>query len=63
MEGVSTEVILGGIPLRDQISALENPAPIIVGTPGRVLSLAKRGALKLGSLKKFILDECDKMLE
>jgi len=35
---------------------------IVVGTPGRVLDLVKRGYLDLKNLKFFILDECDKML-
>ena len=36
---------------------------IVIGTPGRVLSLANDKVLDLKSLKFFILDECDKMLE
>ena len=36
---------------------------VIVGTPGRVLQLVKRGDLNLSNLKIFVLDECDKMLE
>jgi len=39
-----------------------NPPHIVVGTPGRVLDLVKRGYLDLKNLKFFILDECDKML-
>lgn len=40
----------------------KNPPHIVVGTPGRVLDLANRGALKFNNLKFFVLDECDKML-
>jgi len=40
-----------------------NAPHIIVGTPGRILHLAKDGTLKLDNLKMFILDECDKVLE
>jgi len=36
---------------------------VAVGTPGRILQLAKESALKLGNLKHFIMDECDQMLE
>ena len=34
-----------------------------MGTPGRILHLAKDKSLNLDNLKMFILDECDKVLE
>ena len=40
-----------------------NSPHIIVGTPGRILHLAKDKSLNLENLKMFILDECDKVLE
>ncbi|KAG0090785.1 Suppressor of the cold-sensitive snRNP biogenesis mutant brr1-1 [Podila epicladia] len=36
---------------------------ILVGTPGRVLALIREKTLKLGNVKHFVLDECDKMLD
>lgn len=62
---VKTEVIYGGVPKSEHVAMLENPEKvphIVVGTPGRVLDLVKSGHLKLNKLKKFILDECDKMV-
>ena len=35
----------------------------MVGTPGRLLDLVKRGLLKLEKLRFFVVDECDKVLE
>lgn len=35
---------------------------MIVGTPGRILSLVKTGALKLDKLRYFVIDECDNVL-
>jgi ATP-dependent RNA helicase UAP56/SUB2 len=35
----------------------------VIGTPGRTLALVKQKKLKLGNLKRFVLDECDQMLE
>jgi len=35
---------------------------VVVGTPGRILSLVKTGALKLDKLKYFVIDECDNVL-
>jgi ATP-dependent RNA helicase UAP56/SUB2 len=34
-----------------------------VGTPGRILGLTRDKDLNLKSVRHFILDECDKMLE
>ena len=36
---------------------------IVVGTPGRLLELVQSGDLKLGNVKHFVIDECDKILE
>ena len=36
---------------------------IVVGTPGRLEALVREKRLRLGNLKMFVLDECDKMLD
>jgi superfamily II DNA/RNA helicase len=41
----------------------KTPPTILVGTPGRILALARGEHLPLANLKHFVLDECDKMLE
>lgn len=60
-----TEVIYGGVPINEHITLLKGlkKPHIIVGTPGRVLALVKKGDLDLSNLQIFVLDECDKMLE
>ena len=66
LPGVRTEVFYGGVPMtkNEEILKDADKAPhIVVGTPGRVLDLVNRRTLKLGNLKHFVLDECDKMLE
>ena len=65
MTTIRTEVILGGEPIEKQKKLLKGPtAPhIVVGTPGRILHLAKDKSLNLDNLKMFILDECDRVLE
>jgi ATP-dependent RNA helicase UAP56/SUB2 len=61
---VKSAVFLGGIPERENIKTLREVQPsVVIGTPGRILSLIDAGHLKLESLKHFVLDECDKMLE
>jgi len=57
-------VFFGGIPIEQHRKLLEESTPtIVVGTPGRVLQLVNEKALKLDKLKRFVLDECDQMLE
>jgi len=61
---VKVKVFFGGIAIRQHKQLLETDCPnIVIGTPGRVLQLAKEKSLKLDHLKRFILDECDQMLE
>jgi len=64
LKGIKTMVMFGGIPEKQHIDYLKDNKPhIVVGTPGRVLALAKKKVLKLDKVKHFVLDECDKMLE
>jgi len=61
---VKTAVFFGGHPIAEHRKTLkEDPPHIVIGTPGRVLGLAKEGALNLNQVKFFVLDECDKMLD
>uniref|UniRef100_A0A915E276 RNA helicase n=1 Tax=Ditylenchus dipsaci TaxID=166011 RepID=A0A915E276_9BILA len=63
MPDVKVGVFFGGMPIRKDEGILrESPPHIVVGTPGRLLSLAQSGALKLKKVKYFILDECDRMI-
>jgi ATP-dependent RNA helicase UAP56/SUB2 len=59
-----TLTIIGGENISEQIEKIKNDKPnIIVATPGRVLSLIKKNLLETSSIKVFIIDECDKMLQ
>lgn len=55
--------VYGGQPIGPQIRALERGTHIVVGTPGRVLDHIRRGTINLSSVKFFILDEADRMLD
>jgi len=64
LPAVEVKVFFGGVPVRQHKEMLKAATPhIVVGTPGRILQLVKEKNLKIGSLKRFILDECDQMLE
>ena len=55
--------ITGGIPHFQQEHSLSHQAHIVVGTPGRVHKLLRRGSLVLDELKSVVLDEADRMLD
>jgi len=55
-------VLYGGADIRKQITALENGAQIVVGTPGRTLDLIFRKKLKVHEVQWLVLDEADEML-
>ncbi len=55
--------IYGGVPYEPQLDALKAGVDIVVGTPGRLLDLANRGALDLSHVKSLVLDEADEMLD
>jgi ATP-dependent RNA helicase UAP56/SUB2 len=64
MPDVKTDVFYGGTPIKvDEKKMTTAPPHIVVGTPGRVNGLIESGHLKLGKVKYFVLDECDKMLD
>lgn len=57
-------VFFGGLSIKKDEEVLKKNCPhIVVGTPGRILALARNKSLNLKHIKHFILDECDKMLE
>lgn len=61
---VKVKVFFGGINIKQHKNLLTSEVPhVVVGTPGRVLQLVKEKQLDLSKLKRFILDECDQMLE
>lgn len=61
-EGIKTVPIYGGQPIDRQIKLLKAGAPIVVGTPGRIMDLMRRHVLKLNYIKMVVLDEADEML-
>ena len=66
MPDVKTAVFYGGTPMVKDVEILKNKDQhphIIVATPGRLNALVRDKHLRLGSVKVFVLDECDKMLE
>jgi superfamily II DNA/RNA helicase len=61
--GVRVVTIYGGRAFEPQIQALQRGVEIVVGTPGRLIDLAKQGHLDLSYVKSVVLDEADEMLD
>ncbi|KAK8947558.1 DEAD-box ATP-dependent RNA helicase 8 [Platanthera guangdongensis] len=59
---VQVMVTTGGTSLKDDIMRLYQPVHLIVGTPGRILDLAKKGICVLKNCSMLIMDEADKLL-
>ncbi|VEG75331.1 Cold-shock DEAD box protein A [Actinomyces slackii] len=60
--GLDVVAVYGGAPYGPQIGALKSGAQVVVGTPGRVIDLIDKGALRLEDVRYFVLDEADEML-
>ena len=56
-------LLYGGRSLRPEYTALKTGAHIIIGTPGRTLDHIRQGTLDLQSVRFFVLDEADEMLD
>jgi len=54
---------IGGTNIEKDIRSLKNRFDLIIGTPGRLLDLKNRKALKLTAVEVLVLDEFDKMLD
>ena len=61
-KSLNVEVVYGGAAIANQIKALKKPTHIVVATPGRLLDLIRRKAIRLGGVKHVVLDEADEML-
>ncbi|MFY9262931.1 MAG: DEAD/DEAH box helicase [Arcanobacterium sp.] len=60
--GLDVVAVYGGASYGPQLGALKRGAQVVVGTPGRVMDMIDRGALELGGVSYFVLDEADEML-
>lgn len=62
MPQLKIAVVYGGANMTRQISDLKAGAQVVVATPGRLIDLLKRKALKLDVITNVVLDEADEML-
>lgn len=61
-ETVKVLTIYGGASYGYQKGSLKEGVDVVVGTPGRLLDLVRRGSLVLDQIRLLVLDEADEML-
>ncbi|HBP44768.1 MAG TPA: ATP-dependent RNA helicase, partial [Flavobacteriales bacterium] len=62
LDGIQMTAVYGGANISSQISQLRKPCQLVIATPGRLIDLAKRGAISMDQIKCVVLDEADEML-
>lgn len=62
-KGLQIISVYGGTDIEKQAKQLDDGVDVIVGTPGRVMDMSKRGHIDLSQPSMFILDEADRMLD
>jgi ATP-dependent RNA helicase RhlE len=60
---VKVAVVFGGVSVNPQMLGLRGGAEVVVATPGRLLDLVDRNAVKLGDVDVLVLDEADRLLD
>jgi len=61
--GMHIVSVTGGTDVGQERRALSRRAPIVVGTPGRLLDHIRSGALVCSEVRDVVLDEADRMLD
>lgn len=58
-----SSVFIGGTNIKRDIQTLRRYSHVVIGTPGRLIDLKKRGALGFSRFNMLVLDEFDRMLD
>lgn len=60
---IKSACVFGGVNINPQMKKLRGGVDILVATPGRLLDLYNRNAVRFQSLECLVLDEADRMLD
>ena len=60
---IFSALVIGGGNMKRQIDRIRRKHHFIIGTPGRIIDLEKRGIIKLYGYQSVVLDEVDRMLD
>lgn len=56
-------VVFGGVKINPQMMRLRKGVDVLVATPGRLLDLYQRNAIRFNDIEILVLDEADRMLD
>lgn len=62
-QGVKIHACVGGTSVKEDIKNLKSGTHVVVGTPGRIHDMMKKGFFKTDYLRLFVMDEADEMLD
>ena len=60
---IGSATLIGGVPMKPQVRALNRQARVIIATPGRLVDHLSRGTMSLSRTEILVLDEADRMLD
>ena len=60
---LSWVLLIGGVSMGDQVSALDKGVDVLIATPGRLLDLFERSKILLTGVQMMVVDEADRMLD
>ena len=63
MMQLSVACVFGGVPINRQIKKLVGGNDVLVATPGRLIDLLDRKAIRIDEVEVLILDEADQMMD
>jgi superfamily II DNA/RNA helicase len=61
--GLHVATVVGGLPINKQMAELRRGVDVLVATPGRLMDLMDRRAVRLDSVQIAVLDEADHMAD
>ncbi|HOX29714.1 MAG TPA: DEAD/DEAH box helicase [Candidatus Paceibacterota bacterium] len=63
LTGISSAVLVGGMPSRPQMQQLRYRPNVVIGTPGRLKDFQQRRLVNFSHFATVVLDEVDRMLD
>ncbi|MCE7794235.1 DEAD/DEAH box helicase [Salipaludibacillus sp. CUR1] len=62
-DSITAQLVVGGTDRLRMIEKAQQQPHIVIGTPGRILDMLNEQALRPASVKAFVVDEADQMLD
>lgn len=63
VSGLNVEVVMGGLPIEEDIAKFQKKVHILVGSPGRMRHLIQKKHIDVSAVRLLVLDEADKLMD